>query len=72
MTGPTPTARTRMMVEAYICGDTLEEVGLSFEGVGPPGNGIFSVGTCSKCEVPLWAKRREARELCGHCETTLL
>ncbi len=30
MTGPSPTARTLMMVEAYIAGGTLDEVGEQF------------------------------------------
>ncbi len=89
MTGPAPTKRTRMMVEAYISGGTLEEVAtifnvskqrvwaavrrhakeaLALKGVGPPGGRIFNVGSCCECEISLWAKRREARTMCGYCE----
>ncbi len=99
MTGPTPTARTRMMAAAYETGATLAEVGqlygvskqrvnaivkchapsamrprgeTRFPSVGKPGHELYRQGKCKKCEVSLWGYRPEPRELCGHCETTLL
>ena len=95
MTGPPPTKRTLMMVEAYKAGGTLLEVAAQFgvtpqrihiaikrhapkairpqtetrfPSVGPPGHELYPVGTCVKCEVPLFAYRPIAREICGHCE----
>ena len=95
MTGPVPTKRTRLMVEAYEAGATLAEVGRvfgvtksrthsvikrhapramrpptqkRFASVGKPGEEIYRVGSCKKCEVALFAYRPVARELCGRCE----
>ncbi len=43
-----------------------------FPSVGKPGHELYRQGKCKKCEVSLWGYRPEPRELCGHCETTLL
>ncbi len=97
MTGPAPTARTRMMVESYEAGATLAEVGQLFgvskqrvnalvkrhapsamrprgemRFVGKSGHELYLQGKCKTCEVSLFGYRPEPRELCGHCETTLL
>ncbi len=61
MTGPAPSKRTRMMVEAYEAGATR------FPSVGPAGHELYRVGSCQKCEVALFAYRPEPLVLCGHC-----
>ena len=43
-----------------------------FPSVGPPGHELYRQGKCKTCEVSLFGYRPEPRELCGHCETTLL
>ena len=40
-----------------------------FPSAGKPGEEIYRVGSCKKCEVALFAYRPEPRVLCGHCIT---
>ncbi len=43
-----------------------------FPSAGLPGHELYTVGQCKKCEVSLHSYRPEPREICGHCEETLL
>ena len=38
-----------------------------FPAAGPAGHEIYRVGSCTKCEIALFAYRPEPRELCGRC-----
>ena len=86
MSGPPPTKRTLMMVEAVQAGGTMAAVGEmfgvskqrvsaavarhTFPSVGPPGGELYIVGKCRVCQIPLGAYKPEEKDLCGRCEST--